>query len=156
MPHNNASLTEDQFKFHCNVEVRFRDLDAMGHVNNAIYFTYFEMGRTAYMKAVGYKPPENAAVNQSFPFILAEISCRFISAASLEETLSVYVRTLRTGRKSFDFEYLITEADSGRHIANGRSVQVYYDYEPGRSVELPKDFRCLLEQFDGLSKKEEE
>jgi len=42
------------FRFHKEIEVRFRDLDAMGHVNNAAYMTYFEMGRTGYMAAIGH------------------------------------------------------------------------------------------------------
>ena len=53
--------TPDDFRYSRTIEVRFRDLDGMDHVNNAVFFTYFEQGRVGYWRALGMDPPPGAA-----------------------------------------------------------------------------------------------
>jgi acyl-CoA thioester hydrolase len=137
----------DDFHFQCEVEVRFRDLDAMGHVNNAAYFTYFEVARTGYMKALGHCKDEDDLF-KLYPFILLEVRCRFISAVGLAERLRVFLRTVFMGSKSFVFEYLITGKDDDRVVAVGRSIQVYYDYQKKCSLPIPDNFRVKIETFE--------
>lgn len=141
----------DQFRCRTETTVRFRDLDAMGHVNNAVYFTYFEMGRTAYMHAIGFDLQKNGVLYDIFPFILGEISCQFIAAASLDQRLYIYVRTPHLGKKSFEFAYLITDAVTNKPIATGRSVQVCYDYPNARSQEIPASLREGIVRYEQLA-----
>jgi acyl-CoA thioester hydrolase len=140
----------DDFNFHCLVDVRFRDLDAMGHVNNAAYLTFFEVARSEYMRALGHAEPD-APMAELFPFILAEVSCRYLAPASLGDRLRVYLRTTRFGTKSFEFEYLIGHHETGAAIAFGRSQQVYFDYAVQQTLPVPATFRSLVERLEERS-----
>jgi len=131
------------------ITVRFRDLDAMGHVNNAVYLTYFEEARVAYyQKLVGLHSIDD------FDFILAEVTCRYRSPAKLGMTLMVGIRISSVGHKSFAFEYEIREQASGRLIAEGHSVQVMYDYQEQHSKPVPDDFVTKVEALEGRPARE--
>jgi acyl-CoA thioester hydrolase len=106
------------------IEVRFRDVDMMGHVNNAVYFTYFEVARTHYWKALGRRH-----FGRAMDFVLARAECDFRSPVTLEDDLSCAIRVASFGRRSFVFEYLLRDEKTGRLVAEGRSVQAMYDYE---------------------------
>ena len=140
-------LDTRQYKCRFEVEVRFRDLDPMGHVNNAVYFTYFEMARTAYVKALGLRF-EGGSFQKAFPFIMAEIGCSYLSAAQITDVLKVHTRIARLGRKSFEYDYLVTSSTDGRNVATGQSVQVYYDYQTGQTLPIPDDFAKLIEEYE--------
>lgn len=148
MPPDESLPSPGDFKFHYPVEVRFRDLDAMGHVNNAAYFTFFEVARTGYMRAIGHASAAGKSHGELFPFILLDISCRFLAPATLGQTLGLHLRTTRAGTKSFHFEYLITDP-GGEPVAVGRSTQVYYDYAGARTAPIPTRFRELLSTYEG-------
>jgi acyl-CoA thioester hydrolase len=149
MPTHRDIPSPERFNFRCEVPVRFRDLDAMGHVNNAVYLTYFEVGREGYARAVGFIPRGTGSPFDDFPFILAEVTCRFLAPAGVGQTLLVHLRTVAIGRKSYEFEYLITDKVSGAAAACGRSVQVYYDYRAERTVEVPTELREMIERYEG-------
>ncbi|MDH7485923.1 MAG: thioesterase family protein [Anaerolineae bacterium] len=128
------------------IVVRFRDLDAMGHVNNAVYLTYFEMARVAYHQRLTGRPTFDF---RDFDFILAEVTCRYRSPAYLGETLLVGIRVASVGRKSFVFEYEMRDQASGRLVAEGRSVQVMYDYREQRSKPVSDEFLAKVEALQG-------
>ena len=127
----------DGFDFVHQESVRFRDLDAMGHVNNAVYMTYMEAARIAYLESLG------AGHHPLQWLILARAEVDFRSPIGPGEQVEVGVRTSRIGRKSFDLEQEV-RAD-GRLAAEGRFVLVAYDYETASSRELPPEWRGLLE-----------
>ena len=128
------------------IVVRFRDLDAMGHVNNAVYLTYFEMARVAYHRAVTDVQPFDFT---NFDFILAEVTCSYRSPAYMGETLLVGIRVSSVGRKSFVFEYEMRDQASGRLVAEGSSVQVMYDYGERRSKPVTNEFLAKVEALQG-------
>ena len=130
----------DGFPFVFRDDVRFRDLDGMGHVNNAVFLTYMESARNAYLEALG------AGSNPQDGLILARIDVDFRSPISLGERVEVGVRPSRLGTKSFELEYEV-RADS-RLAAEGRSVLVGYDYARGESVEIPAEWRAWLESSE--------
>lgn len=137
------------FPFHTEVAVRFRDVDAMGHVNNAVYLTFFEEARAALFRELVSAVPEGPSLEKRFPFILAEATCRYLSPVAVGELLRVHLRVSRTGARSFDFDYLITESASGRAVATGRTVQVAFDYSSRRTIEIPGPLKTLLGQYAG-------
>ncbi|MFH1529918.1 MAG: thioesterase family protein [Pseudomonadota bacterium] len=136
------------FRFSRNLEVRFRDLDGMDHVNNAVFLTYFEQGRVGYYRALGLEPGPGTAATRRYPFILGEVRCRFLSPLLFGETPRVHLRTTRIGSKSFTFQYLITVDEDGRAVATGDSTQVYYDYDAMRSVPVPRHVRDTIAAFE--------
>ena len=128
------------------INVRFRDLDAMGHVNNAVYLTYFEESRVEYFRALSRG---SGIAPEDMEFVVAEIKCVYHSPAMLQERLLVGIRASQVGNKSFRFEYRIEEKETGRLVASGYSVQGSYDYSARRSVPLPKELLEGIRQLQG-------
>ncbi len=129
--------------FSTNIEVRFRDLDALGHVNNAVFFTYFEEGRKQFSKKVF-----GVSDISEFKFIMAHIQCDFIRPIQFNNhvILQMWVRDI--GTKSFSFKYrLVDFSDQAMVYATGESIQVCYDYEKNRSIEVPQKMREKLTRY---------
>jgi acyl-CoA thioester hydrolase len=126
--------------FSTNIEVRFRDLDAIGHVNNAVFFTYFEEGR----KHFSQKVFEVSEVSD-FNFIMAHIQCDFIKPIQFNDRVILQMWVKDIGTKSFSFEYrLVDFFDEAMVYATGKSIQVCYDYQKNRSIEVPEKMRERL------------
>lgn len=136
--------SDDGFRFKAEVQVRFRDLDPMNHVNNAVYLTYFEIARTAYWTAL-----TGSSDLRDLDQILAEATCTYRSPATFNERLDVWIKATRLGRTSFDYAYRINEQGTGRLIAIGRSVQVMYDYAAGRPIPIPDQLRARFAALEG-------
>ncbi len=123
---------------------RFRDTDAMGHLNNAVYVTYFEVARMEYWRAM-----TGEANYMEVPFILAHTSIDFRSPAFVHERLVVGIRVSRLGRSSFECAYRIAEETTDRLVCEGRSVQVIFDYAGGASYPMPDALRAQVRAFEG-------
>ena len=127
--------------FTIEMPVRFRDIDGMGHVNNAVYFTYMEQARSEwYRKLMGIQSVAE------FDFILAHASCDFKEAIGFGETVVVTVTLTKIGTSSFRFAYELRSKATNTLFATGESVQVCYDYRQKRPVPIPREFRAKLEQ----------
>jgi acyl-CoA thioester hydrolase len=129
-------MTDALYRFSTALEVRWRDVDALGHVNNAVYFNYLEQARLHYMRELGFLPPNAIQVG----IIIAEAGCRFKSPLRLGEQVTVRARVSEFRRTSFIFEYRI-EGEDGRLAATARTVQVCYDYEGQRPGPIPDEWR---------------
>jgi acyl-CoA thioester hydrolase len=132
--------------FPCVVEQRvaFRDLDALGHVNNAVYASYFETGRVEYLAAVS-----ETGVIDPFHLILAELTITYKSPAFLRETLLIGTRITEMRNSSFVVEGRIEEKTTGRLVATSRAVVVHYDYKARRSAPIPQHWREAISRFEG-------
>jgi len=133
------------FRVHCPVEVRFRDCDPMGHVNNAVYLTYLELARFAYWKAA-----EIERLAGEVSYIIARVEIDFRSPAVTGEVLDVGIRVTGFGRTSFSMAYEIRD-EEGQLIATAKSVQVAYDYAAGKTVPLPDEIKQRVAEFEGTS-----
>ncbi len=138
-----------KWKIEAEVKVRFVDVDWMGHVNNAHYFTYFEQARIAYFKNFSSLDFTSPHYQVGKSVIVASISCNFLSPAYLDEVLKVKIRTLKLGRSSFVLEYEMTETKTERLVATGESVMVYFDYKTQKSEALPQEIREQIESLEG-------
>ncbi len=136
------------FRFFHPIEVRYGDLDAQGHVNNVVYFTYMEQARSKYLEHLGLW---NGRDFMAIGIILAEERCRFVAAIRYGQPLRVGVRTERLGTKSFEMVYSLQDAESGLELAVGTTIQVAYDYPSRTSVLLPPAWRKVLADFEGLA-----
>ncbi|HEY9723369.1 MAG TPA: thioesterase family protein [Oscillatoriaceae cyanobacterium] len=133
--------------FRHQVVVRWRDCDMYQHVNNAVYLTYFEEARGRFWQVL--KGPKF----DGFDFIIAEITCTYLSPAKLGEELVVVVEVGEVGNKSFQLSYTILENESGRTVAKGRSAQVMYDHAKQESFVIPDEVRASLTHWRSLGKK---
>jgi acyl-CoA thioester hydrolase len=132
------------------IQIRWRDLDALGHINNAVYLTYFEHARMGYIRALlgeNVRRDPRTLLPADFQFILAEVTCSFRSPATLGDRLVAAIWVSQVGRKSFVFQYRITDENSGRLVAEGCSTQVWYDYAAGESRPVPGE---VVERMEKL------
>jgi acyl-CoA thioester hydrolase len=126
------------------LSVRFRDCDAMGHVNHAVYFTYLEQCRLTFWRELTGKGAPNTRV------IVARAECDYRAPAYFGDELEVRLRVGDIGRSSFALAYEIVHAESSRLVATGKTVMVSYDYAAGKSIPLPDAARALLDQLRGV------
>jgi len=126
------------------IRPRFRDTDAMGHLNNAIYVTYLEVARQVYWDRI-----EPGGDYRQVPFILAHVTIDFRSEALVSETLDVAIRCEWIGSKSFAFAYEIRESSSRRLVVEATTVQVCYDYAAKRSIPMQPALARQLETLEG-------
>lgn len=123
-------------------EVRFVDLDAMGHVNNAHFLTYMEQARVAFFKKL-YGGAVPTGMKQAFPFVIARIEIDFNKPIELQHKVETSIRVSAVGGKSFQLEYRIV-AD-GDVAATAKSVQVAYDHHEKKSMPLSEEFKKKLQ-----------
>ena len=135
-------MAEDNI-FEIDIEVRFRDLDALGHVNNAVYFTYFEEGRKNFSKM-----EFQVSHPTEFAFIMAHIRCDYLRPVKLGDRVKLQMWVQNIGTKSFGFGYMLVDvADNTIVYATGESIQVCYDYSENKSIEVPIDMKKRLSKY---------
>ena len=137
-----ASL--DGFRLVVPLRARFRDSDGMGHVNNAVYFTYFEEARAAYFRRV-----IDLRSYRDVSIILARACCEFRAPRHPGAEIDVGARVESIGTKSFRMTYRACERSSSRLVAEADSIQVWYDYGEDRSIVVPEEFRRKASEFEG-------
>ena len=132
------------FHFSISIPVRYSDLDAQGHMNNARYFTFMEEARLKYALALKLWDPEHGfdAVGQ----IVAEATCAYKAPVTLGQVVRVWVRTASFGHKSMVLEYRLTVDEA--EVATGRTVQVAYDYTARAPIPIPVQWRTAIEAFE--------
>lgn len=131
----------EDFQATVEAQVRFADTDALGHVNNAIYLSWMELGRMAFTDAV---LPEIDWTKTGF--ILAHVSIDYLEPVFLEDKVKVYMRAGKIGGKSVVLECLITKTDKNgeRPTAKGTNIIVAFDYEKNASVPIPEDWKKAM------------
>jgi acyl-CoA thioester hydrolase len=132
------------FRVAAPIAVRFRDLDGMEHVNNAVFLTYFEVARAFYWRqALG---EEEMARLRTYVVARAEVDYR--SPVTLGDDPVCHVRVASFGKSSFAMEYLMIDRRSGRVVAEGKTVQAMYDYEAGRSRPVDERLKQAVRRFE--------
>ncbi|MFA6957773.1 MAG: thioesterase family protein [Thermoanaerobaculia bacterium] len=125
-------------------EVTWQDLDAMGHVNNAVYFAYFEWARTKYwMELVGATDPA------SLTFIVARAECDFRRELKMMELVHIRVRIGEMRGSSLDFVYEIAKAADGEIAATGSVTVVLFSWEERRKLQISDELRARVAAFQG-------
>ncbi len=127
--------------FSHQIEVRFRDCDPLGHVNNAAYLTYLEQARLFYWRSMwGFGSAAAAALPG---VIIARAEIDYKRPAQYGQVLDVRLSLSGVGRTSFTYDYDIVD-ESGATVALARTVQVMYDYAAARAVPIPDEIRAKM------------
>ncbi|MEO8032860.1 MAG: thioesterase family protein [Acidobacteriota bacterium] len=122
-------------------DVTFRDLDSFGHVNNAVYFTYFELARTRLWFAItGGEEPSDVS------FIVARGECDFRAQLGMER-IEISVRIGEMRSTSFDFHTEIRRSGDGVLAATGKVVVVFFDWKTNSKVPLSDELRQKVRAF---------
>jgi acyl-CoA thioester hydrolase len=136
----------EKFKHSMRVEVRFVDVDAFGHVNNAHYLTYFEQARVKYFDdIVGWKYDWSKQ-----GIILARVEINYVMPVLFRDEVMIMTRCSRIGNKSFDMEYRLVKMENGKEVllADGITVMVAFDYGSNQSILIPDLWKKILMNYE--------
>ena len=138
----NENLSD--YKYKAPIAIRFSDIDAAGHVNNAIYLTYFEVARFSYFKEIIHWGLRENGI------IVGRSEVNYLKPLTLEDEIMCYVRTTRIGNSSFDVMHVIVKiTPHGEEICTtGKTVCISYDYSAAKSVPIPAKERQRLIEYD--------
>ena len=144
---------EGDFRYRHPIEIRYNDTDALGHVNNAVYFSYFEMARSGYYREVVGHPFGTGPDADRRTFVIAEAHITYRLPAFYGEPLYCAVRVGWLSRSAFNLEYRVAVEASplgeARVVADGSTVQVFYDLKRGRPMRTPADLIAELTAYEG-------
>ena len=142
LPEEPGDAAGQRFRFRRTVEVRFRDLDAVGHAHHTLPLIYLEEARAAYWRDVAGR-----AGLREIDYVMAEVTVRFHRRIGWPARLDVGLRVSRMGVKSFEMEFEILD-EEGVAVASGKTVQVFFDYAAGQSRPLPAELRSRVEAYE--------
>lgn len=146
------------FRHSLPLQVRFSDIDRLGHVNNNVYFAYFDLGKTEYFSAVRdkaitaaqgddkHRGNVEAALNQ--PVVAANVNCDFITPIPPDEPVQVSTQIDHIGSKSFVMIQAISGTASGILKALCATTLVAVNPRTGETVEIPSALRAAVSAFE--------
>ena len=124
--------------------LQWGEMDAYQHLNNVVYFRYFETSRIAYFRAMGLTD-DTAAVRP----ILASTACRFRAPLHYPDQVTVGARVTEVGEDRFGMEYAVASERLGRVAAEGQALLVAYDYRAGLKAPVPAPWREAIARLEG-------
>lgn len=134
---------DPRFRWVRSADVRFRDLDALGHVNNVVYLSYVEQVRTEYFRDVLL-----LSVPSDLTWVIARVWCDFLQPLGFGDRVAVGWRISRLGGASADYEFEL--AKGGVLVARGGGVLVNSDARAARSAPIPDAWRERIAAFEGI------
>jgi acyl-CoA thioester hydrolase len=129
-----------------SLPVQWGDQDAFGHVNNTIYFRWFESARIAYFERIGLN---HLLEHEPIGPILASMSCDYRRQITYPDTVDIGMRVSRIGRTSIGMEHAVASRRHGAIAADGKSTIVVYDYRAKKSEPVPESVRRAIEVLEG-------
>ena len=132
-----------EFRYWRDVAVRFRDVDALGHVHHSLALMYVEEARASYWREVAGR-----AAIEDIDYVIGEVHVRYHERIMYPGTVRVGVRTSRIGSKSITMAFEVRSGDSV--LVSGETVQVMFDMAAGSSVPVDDVLRAKLTAFEGL------
>ena len=133
---NIETVKRSDFKSFFDMKTRWKDMDALGHINNATFLTYLESGRIELVKKWDFKKP---------PFIQASTKIDYLRQLSHPASLQIGQKISRVGHKSFDILTGIFEEGEEKPVAQAVTTLVGFDYESQKTVSVPEVIRQALE-----------
>jgi acyl-CoA thioester hydrolase len=121
------------------VNVRFGETDALGHINNTSYFIYLEEARIRFFEALGHD-----IGTQDWKFILASTKCDFVSQGYFNQLLAIKTYVSKIGTKSFQLEHDVIDTKTEELIARGNAIMVCFDFEEQKSEPIPERLKESL------------
>jgi acyl-CoA thioester hydrolase len=143
MTQHRTPPTRAEFRFWWPVTVRWGDMDAMGHVNNVIYFQYLESARIGYFETLmGWTGRDEGGGRQG-PVVVSQ-TFNYRLQVYYPAELEVGVRCREIRNRSFVLEYGIFRKATDELIGDGSSVAVWLDYDANKAMEIPPRLRQAL------------
>lgn len=135
--------------FHCSLplQLRFNDVDVLGHVNNTVYFSFYDTGKAFYFSKVLGRRVDWKHVDT----VIANIDCAYIAPIFFGEQIEVLTTCISISEKSFKILQVIRETQTGQIKSACETVMVSYDLKSKSAQPVPEEWRKKLEEFEGRS-----
>ena len=140
MTRRSAFRTRDDYRTACGIPTRWMDNDVYNHVNNVVYYSWFDTAVNAYLLEAGLLDPEHDTIIG----LVVESQCRYGRAISFPEVVTARLRVGHLGTSSVRYEIGLFAGDSPDAAAEGHFVHVYVDRTSRRPVALPGPWRDAL------------
>lgn len=138
-------VKEETFRTTLPIQIRFNDIDPLGHINNSQYFSYFDLGKTTYFEEL-----RGLAINWLEGFIvIAHMDVDFLRPIFYKEPITVDSKITKLGEKSGVFLQQIRNINTGEVKCRCESVFVTFDAETQRPVPINDLWRKAISKFEG-------
>lgn len=127
------------------VQIRFNDVDVLGHVNNTVYFSYYDTGKAYYFEAVQGKKMDWHNVDT----VIANVNCAYVAPIYFENDIEVLTACLSMHEKSFRLLQMIRDRRTGEIKSVCETVMVSFDPATAQARPLPDEWRRMLTDYEG-------
>ena len=139
-------IPPEGFRHHYPLQVRWSDMDALGHVNNARFLTYFEQARINYVRGLRLWD----GIPDKLGLIIARVEIDFKLPLFAGDDVHVFTRCARLGNRSLDTEQVVARRKDNQLevVARGLITIVVYDYRANQSAPIPAEWRNLVKAYE--------
>lgn len=139
------STVPGHFVQRLDIPIAWGEQDAFGHLNNVVYFRYFESVRMHYLERIGVLHSHS---EDGIGVLIATTTCDFLRPIKWPAKLTAHTGCINVGNTSFTLEYVITD-ERGEAVARGTSVQVMFDHARATKVNVPAVIRAAIAAWQG-------
>lgn len=137
----------NEFRYYQPIQIRYNDIDAQGHVNNAKYVTYIEYARFRYITELGLWDGKSF---MDLGLIVADCHVSYLAPIKLNQCIRVGTRVSKIGNKSLVFSSQIEEEGTAKIMATAEIIMVSYDYNTETTIAVPGDWRKKISHYEGV------
>lgn len=140
---------EPTFKHELPLQIRFNDIDALGHVNNSIYFNFYDLGKAGYFQTVRKMPVDW----QKSDIVVANLSANFFAPIFFNEEIAVRTTVTEIGNKSFHVFQQIVNTKTKQIKSDCTTIMVGFDLQHNAAKEISDEWKeaiCRYEEKDLL------
>lgn len=132
------------FRHRADVQLRFNDVDVLGHVNNTVYFSFYDTGKALYFTAARGELMDWRRVDR----VIADVHCAYLAPIVFGEDIEVLTRCEGVGHKSFTLLQMLREKRTGEIKSVCRTVMVSIDPDTKQSVPVSAEVRRAFGAFE--------
>lgn len=147
-PCTNLKVPEATHPFYCSkkLQIRFSDIDMVGHLNNSVYLTFMDLGKTAYFQAI---MPERIDWH-NVPIVIVNINCNFFSPTYIDENIVCLTAVTRISERSLSLEQRIVNEDTGDVKCVCTSVMAGFDSKTATGAPIDPVWAKAIKDFEGI------
>lgn len=138
-------MEEIKFRHTLPIQLRFTDIDKYGHVNNTVYFTYYDLGKTDYFATV--YPTLNT---EKYGVVVVHIEANFLSQILPTGDIAVQTAVTKLGNKSLTLVQQVIDTKTKEVKCVCKSILVAFDLEKHDSMEIPEDWKEAISAYERL------
>lgn len=141
---NSFDINTVSFRHELPIQVRFNDVDILGHVNNSVVISYFDLGKVAYFEALGHR---NVRTDEG-GLVIVNVNVDFMSPIFMDDDLVVKSKIFQIGNKSLKLLQVIFDKKSQRIKSVCRTVMCGFDPKANTSFPIKEEWRDMIAAFE--------